>query len=418
MSLKNLTDQFVSKATSEGAARADYYDMTHKGLALRVTDKGNKTWTFKYTSPRDGKSARITLGTYPALSLKDARAKTLVARANVESQTDPRDVSAATQSPKTIAELIEDRLAMEVRGKMRSAAEVERRFAKYVTPLVGKVPVKNFQIDPHYNAIIDPLLKRGKARQAGVVFQDMRALFNFAIQRGVIEYSRIAKVKRPDEAVVRERYLTCSEIATVWAALPAVLAGTENVQGVVKLLLATGQRLSEVAGMSRAEVNLSKRVWTIPEGRVKNGYEHAVPLSDLAVQIIRDAMNKTNSAFLFPNKSSEGPLVHEVIDSTLRRAQAARPKQSLGKFGIPVWRPHDLRRTVATQMSRKENALAVPSIVISHVLNHRTSTKGTITQAIYDQNDYLDEKREALEKWGAFLARLVGEDQQLQDAAE
>lgn len=410
MSHKTLNTKMLDAVTSQGKPQADHFDALCPGLAIRVTAAGKKTWNFVYTSPRDGKRARITLGTYPATDLKDARTRAGEARELIEAGKDPRDVVAA-QKPveKTIADLIEDRLKMEVRGRNRSAKDTERRFVKNVIPIVGAMKVSDFQVK-HLNQVLDPIRDRGALTEARAVFFEMRTLFNFAIQRGEIPYSPIAMAKKPAGNDPRTRYLTLDEIVTVWAALPEVVRHSKHVPTILRLCLVTGQRLSEVAGMTRREVDLQKRLWTIPAARVKNKHEQTVPLSDLALRLIGEAMRRTNGDILFPHKTGEKPIPHTSVDHIIQYAQTPTEALPLGKFGIPKWNPHDLRRTAATQMSRRENGLGIQQLVISHVLNHRSATKASITQGVYDQNDFLDEKREALDKWAAFLERLTASD--------
>ena len=85
-----LTDRFVAHAKAQGVGQLDYFDETIPGLALRVSSAGRKTWTYHYTSPKDGKRARLTLGTYPATTLASARGLATEARGSVEKGTDPR----------------------------------------------------------------------------------------------------------------------------------------------------------------------------------------------------------------------------------------------------------------------------------------------------------------------------------------
>lgn len=127
-------------------------------------------------------------------------------------------------------------------------------------------------------------------------------------------------------------------------------------------------------------------------------------MSDLALQMIREAMRTSNGDFLFPDRSGEGPTVHTVVDYALSKAQKPREGMPLGKFGVPRWTPHDLRRSVATHMSR----LKVSQIVIGSVLNHRTVTKASLTQQVYDQYDFAEEKRDALTRWAAHIESVVG----------
>src|SRR4051812_43594733 len=92
-----LTDRFCSSAKPDGV-RTDYFDIIVPGLALRVTDKGHRSWSFLFTSPRDSKRARATIGTYPATSLAAAREKANEARGQVDSGQDPRVTLAGQRS--------------------------------------------------------------------------------------------------------------------------------------------------------------------------------------------------------------------------------------------------------------------------------------------------------------------------------
>lgn len=283
MPRRALTDRSIASLTSCGKLQFEHFDGFCPGLLLRVSASGKRVWDFAFRSPVNGKRARMRIGPYPAVSLAVARERAMAAQAKIADKRDPRAVD-ALPAPKTIAELIEDRLALVLRDRTRSAAAVEWRAQKYIIPLIGGIAVADFKIDPNYNRVIDPLLKRNRVRTAGLVFQDLRALFNFAIQRGIVEYSRISRIKRPDEPVHRTRFLSREEIAIVWNALPTVMFRSEHIATILRLCLATAQRLSEVAGMRRSEIDLESCIWLIPGKRTKNGYEHSVPLGDLAVR--------------------------------------------------------------------------------------------------------------------------------------
>src|SRR3954464_9162611 len=90
-----LTDRFVTHAKPKSGPRTDYFDEHTPGLALRVSDAGTKAWTFHFTSPKDGKRARLTFGTCPGRSLSAARARAGEAKSHLDEQRDPRDVFAA-----------------------------------------------------------------------------------------------------------------------------------------------------------------------------------------------------------------------------------------------------------------------------------------------------------------------------------
>lgn len=390
-----LNVKAIEAAKPGSAACLDMFDAITPGLCLRVT-AAKKSWCFVFTPPGATSRTRMGFGTYPATDLATARTKASELRGLVEAGKDPRHAATAAKAVKTIAQLIEERLAMKVRGKLRSAAQTEWRYAKYVTPLVGNVPVREFRIDPHYNRVIDPLVARGKLRMAGVIHVDLISLFDFAEKRDAVDHSPIRKAENPFKYVPCKRWLEAEEIATLWDKLPAALHRSPQIAQILRLLIVTGQRSSEVAGMARAELDMKARTWTIPAERSKNGHEHVVPLSALALRLIREAMRDTNGEYLFPDTAGEGPIRNYVISHLVGRA--------LERIGIAYWTPHDLRRTVGTHLSK----LGVSDGDIGQVLNHRSTTKSTVTQQVYNQNTYLAEKRAALDTWGGFLAKLVG----------
>lgn len=391
-------------------------DKPTRGLRIRVS-ASKKSWSVKFALPGTKEQVQMSLGTYPATGIATARQKALEAWGHIEAGKDPRAAMAPQAAPKTIAQLWTERLEMKVTGKLRSAAFIEGRYRLHILPHIGNVAVADFRIDPHYNLVLDKLIKRGVLRAAGQVHTDLVTLMRFAVQRGARDYSPLEGLPTPDPKNVKTRWLSLAEIQTFWATIPEAFPLSKSCQRILKLCLATGQRLNEVAGMRRGELDWANMVWTIPASRVKNGKkfgDHTVPLSPLAASIIREALavNSNETEWLFPNKAGKAALPAHVICTTLRRAIDA------GDFSMPKFTAHDLRRTVATQMSLEATGLQVPELYISHVLNHRSSTHGSITARVYNQNTYLPEKRTALvDKWGAFLGGLVGNAQQQREAA-
>jgi integrase len=190
--------------------------------------------------------------------------------------------------------------------------------------------------------------------------------------------------------------LSDDEIKRLWHGLPKALSKSVQCQRIIKLCLATAQRVGEVAGMTRAELDLNAREWRLPGARTKNASAHTVPLSDLALSIIEEAITDAGkSTHIFP--CGKGSLSPVAVARTILRANDTE------RFGIAAWSAHDLRRTALTGMAR----LGVAPIVLGHVANHRTTTRAGVTLAVYSQYTYDKEKRAALDLWAERLAAIV-----------
>ena len=186
----------------------------------------------------------------------------------------------------------------------------------------------------------------------------------------------------------RDRVLNDAEIRRLWHVLPTALPRQIDCQRVLRLCLLTGQRVGEVAGMRRDELDLNTRTWALAGVRTKNGHPHSVPLSDPAVGIIEQALADAGDR---PCLFALPPV---AVARFVERAQA--------KFGImPAWVAHDLRRTALTQMA----ALGVEPVVLGHVANHRTTTRAGVTLSVYVKHSYDAEKRRGADPLGRSARR-------------
>jgi integrase len=159
----------------------------------------------------------------------------------------------------------------------------------------------------------------------------------------------------------------------------------------LKLLLVTGQRRGELSKARWEHVNLDGALWIIPAANSKNGKEHKVPLSTLAVEHFQRLKTFSGTSdWVLPGVADDAPITERAITKAAERAQEL--------IGIPHWVPHDLRRTAATQIAE----LGYPPHVVEKVLNH--TLQGV--QAVYNQHDYLAEKRDALEAWANRLRAI------------
>lgn len=423
MAKASLTDKAVDAAKlPTGKSCLDIFDTLTPGLCLRVT-AGKKSWGFVFTPPGSSSRTRMTLGSYPATTLLQARGKALEARSKVEQGTDPRDIEAAPEAPMTMADLCALRLQLEARApgqsEFRSAAEIERRYNREVIPVVGNVAVKDFTVR-HYNKVLDPINARGAFVLANRVHFDLRRLLKFAVRRGEIPFSPIAEFDPPNKEMERDRWLRVPEIVHFWHHSPKALVRSPTVQTILKLLLVTGKRSDQVCGMRRTELDLHNRLWTIPKARVKGTEDEAkdeyVPLSDLAISLLLPVLASHNHDYLFFGDDPEQPYEPRFVSKAVKLALAPTDDLPKGRLGMEPWTPHDLRRTVGTQLLNRENGLGVTKEQKYLVLNHQSELKKTVSDRVYDHNDYLPEKREALDKWGAFLSKIIG-GEQMREAA-
>jgi integrase len=371
----SLTDRFCQHAKST-SPQTDYFDKMVQGLALRVTSQGTKAWTFHYTS--GGKRVRKTLGRYPTISLANARTLANEATRAVEEGRDPRYAAGSM----TVATLAESYISS-IR-ELRTAEEIERRIRKDIIPVIGNVTLAELH-RRDATRIIDR--KREDAPIAARrAFEDLRAMLRWAVSRGDLDHNPIDGMKGPVASRERERVLSDDEIQKLWRGLPRVFARSIACQRIIKVCLITAQRVGEVAGMRPAELDLKHGLWLLPGSRTKNGHPHSVPLSELAIGIIKDAIGDDERIF---------PIEPRAVANAIKRAQ--------GRFGIAQWTAHDLRRTALTGMAK----LGVAPIVLGHVANHRTTTKAGMTLSVYVQHAYDREKREALDLWADRLRGIV-----------
>src|SRR5262245_21430693 len=277
-----LTDRFVAGA--KAGTRAEFFDSRVTGLALRVSPTA-KSWAFHFTTAA-GKRARLSLGPFPAITLAGARGLAMEAQAAVQAGQDPRTYRAAAM---TVATLAENDLAKHVRPNLRSAKQVERRLCKNVVPVIGGVRLSDLH-RRDINRVLDQIIGRGRPIEANRVFGDVRAMLRWAVARGDLDRDPVQGMDAPSPARSRDRVLNDAEIAKLWHALPTVLPRQVDCQRVLRLCLITGQRVGEVAGMRRDELDLNTRTWSLPGARTKNGHPHSVPLSDLAMSIIGQAL--------------------------------------------------------------------------------------------------------------------------------
>jgi integrase len=391
-----LTDAVVRSLKAELGERLVRLDAgrgAERGLEMRVTAKGVKSWSIRYRRPSDGTQVRLKLGTFPAMSLEAARKECRAVRNSLDKQQDPAIDREKRKSADTFRKLAEDYLDLYAKAK-RSRGETKRILEREWYPAIGAMKAGEVQRLTIRKVLEDIAVKREAPVAANRALAAVRGVFNWAVDTGRLERTPIVKMKRLGEEEARTRYLNLDELRQLWTALPG-LPVTDDIRDIVRLCLITGQRVGEVAGLRKSEVNSDGKMWTLPKDRTKNGVAHSVPLSDAALAIIEPRM-KGRGQFLFPSRLTDSePVLASAPNKALQR--------NMLKIGIPAFTVHDLRRTVNTHMAR----LGVNAETRSRVLNHISAKKASITEAVYNSHNYDLEKRKALEAWAHELLAIV-----------
>jgi integrase len=169
----------------------------------------------------------------------------------------------------------------------------------------------------------------------------------------------------------------------------------------IQLAMVTLQRRAEVTGLHIAELDLEQRIWLIPSHRTKNHRTHVVPLSDLALELIDKALSvqPKESRYLFPSpRRDDKPVNPQALTCAF-----IRMRETLNMVDM---RPHDFRRTGATNLTGER--LGFPRFTVSKVLNHSSDTgNAAAVTSVYDRNEYLPDKRRALDAWAMRLLEIV-----------
>lgn len=388
------------------AERREYPDAACPGLYLIIQPSGTKSWALRHR--HGGRPSKLTLGRYAdvqegdpilggRLTLAAARKVASEAIAAVERGHNPARPR-RSRDKNMVEDVVTEFMKRYVNAKkLRSADAIQRTFDVDVLP-----HWKGRRIDEITRRdvldLLDYQVDRGAPIQANRTLAAVRRFFNWAIDRDILKTSPADSVKPPTPERSRDRILSDDEIKLFWKACDSK---GQPFGPLLKLLLLTGQRLGEVAGMTAGEVDRTQQLWTIPASRAKNDSEHAVALSKQAQEVLKSVKKiEGDSGFIFTTNGETAVSgfgkAKEAIDDSMAGLQRKGAEQ------IPHWTFHDLRRTAASGMAR----LGQPVHVVEAVLNHRSGSVSGVA-AVYNRYSYGAEKKLALEAWGSAVERLI-----------
>jgi integrase len=367
-----------------------YWDAGVPGFGVKVTPKGRKVFIVLYrTGGAGSKLRKYTIGPYGRVTLHQAR---LAAQKVFAARLEGRDPAAEKREAKrrVMADCVEDLLETFIAqrlSKNRSVAEISRLLRREVgNPWAGRSIHEITKRD--VVEVVSGIEQRGAPGAANKTLKSIKTFLRWCVGRAVLDRSPAEGVPLPAREVARDRALDDEELAQV--ILAARKIGSPY-GGIVELLALTGQRRQEVAGLQREELDLAQRIWTIPKARTKNAKAHIVHLSKEALAVLKRADQRE-------------PLVLSLL-GTKTFQDFTHAKRLLDQLsGVTGWRLHDLRRTCVSGMAR----LGVAPHVSDKILNHQAGTISGVA-AVYQRYDFLPERQDALNRWGAHVAHIMAE---------
>jgi integrase len=364
-----------------------YWDDSVPGFGLKVTPKGRKVFVVLYRT-KDGlnRLRKYTIGTYGQTTLAIARIAAQKVQADRNEGKDPaRDKR--DHRRKVVTDTVED-MVKDYRSRhvdaLRSAYEINRIIdaeilSRWKTKSIHEIGRRDILI------ALDEIVARGSPAAANYTFTVIRAMFNWAIGRGILEKSPCTGLSKPTRVISRSRILSEDELRAI---IFAARRTSRPYGAIVELLALLGQRRSEVAEMTWREVDFEKRIWTIPGERAKNSRTHFVHLAPRALEIIQ--AQPEMDGLVFPTSSGKPFTQFSIMKLQLDK-----------ESGVTDWVLHDLRRTVVSGMA----SLGVAPHVADKVLNHQSGMISGVA-AVYQRHEFLPERQAAIALWGDHIAGL------------
>lgn len=411
----------AARAHRTGDSQFELVDDREPGLRVRA---GRRTVTWSLlVRLRTGKRTRVTLGTWPAMSIAEARKAAQRHRQQVSEGVDPNaerqavveELQREQENRLTVRQALDKYEAIKL-VHLRKGGERRRS-------LDGKKGVLADIADRELSTLtraeltarIRTLAMRSPAA-GNRKLAHIKAFLNWCVSEDFIETNVVDKVKKPGRETPRTRCHSVDELREIWAA-----AGKLGYPfgPLIQLLIVIPMRREEIASLPIDELDLDWHAetgegkWTIPGERVKNGRALNVPLSPLAVTIIRsticDPMRPKNSRFLFTTTGvSAVSGFRKAKDRLNRYIQEARERAASGYGGtaveMPHWTIHDLRSTFATRAADK---LGIDIAVVDRMLNHVATATTSKIARIYNMSELFEPRRQASNAWAALLTSEV-----------
>ncbi len=387
-----FTDNYIKNLQPE----KNWFEKTESsGLAVRILPSGNKSWIYRFTL--NSVRYKMTLGKYPGISLKQARELQKNAETLKEQGINPIEHSEQQKLKlnHTVKNLALSWYTTYIEKNRKQPQQIKQLIHADIIPLLGHVPLEKIRpID--ITKALDSIVNRDAPVHANKVLSTLKQAFNYAVSRGELSDNPAMNIRARDIGGVekpRERFLTLEEIKKLWLFLDGKNSKISSaIKIAIKIILLTGVRTAELRLAEWHEFDFEHCIWTIPNSHTKNGLIMKVHLSGPTKTLLENLKKLNNSCYILPGIKNDQPLTDKAFPKAVNRIQE--------RLGIPQWTPHDLRRTFATQLGE---ALNIDPVVIEKCLGHKMPK----IMATYNKNEMLQQRKEALNRWGDFVEHLI-----------
>jgi integrase len=379
-------------ACPAGGNEITYWSKALPGFGLRIRKMGARSWVAMARLKGSTKVVKRTLGDAETVRIGEAQDAARTWLASIKRGEDPGEAARQRRQAIGFRKFVELYCEhQQPRLKQRSYTELRRHLITHARSLHRKPAIDVTRQD------IVEVLQRLATRvptTANHVRASLSALYAWGMKAGLVPANPVVATFRPGEVRSRDRVLTDAELAWIWQAS----MNTGDHGAIVRLLIATGARRSEVAGMCESELirhSDGSITWTIPGDRAKNGLPNELILPPWIASLI-PACSKNERDLLF------GAGARGFNNWAWQKGQLNEALKQAGQE-MPCWVLHDLRRTFVTRL----NDLGVDPHVVESLVNHVSGASKASVAGVYNRSPYRRQKHEALERWCAHIRSLV-----------
>jgi integrase len=388
------------------------FDGKVTGLMLAPTKTSAKTWTLRFTSPVTGKRRDMGLGTYPEVTILEARKKGLAQRRLIDKGLDPIDERNREREAAAVvaAELTFEKAARTKHEELKPGWKNEKHkkqwiatLETYVFPKIGGKKLD--AITPADCADVLRTIWLDKPETASRTRQRMQAVMDWAWAHGHITANPVAVV---DHLLAQQNAQVEHQPAVPWADMPAFtrthLRSREphdTTRAALLFLILTAARSGEIRGATWCEISPDFRLWTIPAERMKMNKSHRVPLSDQAVALLK-ALKEQNlhDTLVFPSRRKKGGDNTKISDMTLTKF--LRDKNVASDTPGRVATAHGFRSSFRDWASEKGYTRDLADRALAHAVKDET-------EAAYHRTDLVNQRRPMMQAWADFIYPVTAE---------